>query len=176
MKPDSCILYEGLALPDYNNKVPDDEVATVPCLDIKAWWRAYLLIKLMQWDNSTRDTLGSSTYTEQCHLHELVATVYVHTVSFHFPFHCSLPYSIPVIRDALGSLASSSDHSSRAFLPPQGSILICKYDGHKKHSVHLRYDDLACHLLQLFSGFSSSLIYSWLKIATWWMHLHTDCR
>ena len=92
----------------------------------------------MQWDNSPRDTLGSSTYTEQCHLHELAATVYV---------HCFIPFSIPVIRDALGSLALSSDHSSTAFLPPQGSILICKSDGHEKHSVHLRYDDLACHLL-----------------------------
>ena len=49
----------------------------------------------MRWDNSPRDTLGSSTYSEQRQLYNTQvscnATVYVH-----LPFH----RSIPVIRDA----------------------------------------------------------------------------
>ena len=40
------------------------ELETVPCLDTEAWQLPYLLIKLVQWDNSPRDTLGSSTCTE----------------------------------------------------------------------------------------------------------------
>jgi len=35
--PNSCFSYENLALQDYSNKAPDDELATVPCLDIEAW-------------------------------------------------------------------------------------------------------------------------------------------
>ena len=35
-KPDCCSPYESLALQDHNNKAPDDELATVPCLDIEA--------------------------------------------------------------------------------------------------------------------------------------------
>ena len=36
VKPDSCFLYKGLALKNYNNKAPDDELATVPCLGTEA--------------------------------------------------------------------------------------------------------------------------------------------
>ena len=95
-KPDLFFLCESLALQDYNNKAPDDELATVPCLDIKAWWLAmpYLFIKLVRWDNNPRDTLGSSTYTEQHQLHDLAATVCV---------HCFIPFSIPSFHSILHS-------------------------------------------------------------------------
>ena len=51
------------------------------------------------------DTQGSSTQTEQHQLHKLAATVCMFTVPFHFPFHRSVPCSIPVIRDAHVHLA-----------------------------------------------------------------------
>ena len=35
-KPDPCFSFESLALQVYNKKVPDDEPATVPCLDTEA--------------------------------------------------------------------------------------------------------------------------------------------
>ena len=35
-KPDLFFSYEGLTVEDYNIKAPDDELATVPCLDIEA--------------------------------------------------------------------------------------------------------------------------------------------
>ena len=41
VKPDSCFMYEGLALQHYDNKTPDDELSPVPCLDTEARWLTF---------------------------------------------------------------------------------------------------------------------------------------
>ena len=61
---------------------------------------AVLAHKACEMRYSPRDTLDTSTYTEQCQLHELTATVHVH---YSIPF--SIPFSIPLFH----SIFQSSD-------------------------------------------------------------------
>ena len=51
VKSDSYFFCKGLALQDYNNKAPDDELPTVPCLDKEALWLIllYLIAHKLVW-------------------------------------------------------------------------------------------------------------------------------
>ena len=59
----------------------------------------YLLIRLLRWDNSTRDTLGSSTYRVSSADYTSYLQLSTFPFQFHFAFHRSVPYSSPAIRD-----------------------------------------------------------------------------
>ena len=52
-----------------------------------------LLMQPLWWEKSPRDIVGSSTHIEQCQLHELANCV---DSSFHFIFHSTVPFNIPV--------------------------------------------------------------------------------
>ena len=82
-KPDSYFSCQSLALQDYSIwwRAIDR--------DIEAWrWAMlYLFLKPLQWDNSPWDTLGSSTWIEQCQLHKYKLQLCTFTIPFHFPFH-----------------------------------------------------------------------------------------